>query len=85
MRPIVMIIFDLYYKIMVDASACHYFFSDIAKIVEFLNHHDQCWGLHWQTVVVIQVDTNERQPIMVPGYDQACDTFKIDRTGKMKR
>ncbi len=77
-------IFHLYYRIMHTGSASHYFFSNIPKIVEFLNHHDQRDGLHWQVVTVIQLDTNKRQAFSIPGYSEPCNTFQIDFTGKMK-
>ena len=39
------------------------YFSDLKKIVDFLNTHECRRGLEWQTIVAMQLDTNERQPI----------------------
>jgi hypothetical protein len=61
-----------------------YFFSDINKIVDFLNEREQRHGLLWQTVVAIQVDTNKRQPVYIMGHEKPCNTFSINRFGQTK-
>ena len=79
-----MIIFHLQYRIIHTGSGSNYFFSELPKIVEFLNHREQRWGLRWQTVAVIELDSNERQPFIIPGYEHPCNAFRIDLAGNMK-
>ncbi len=75
------IIYHLLFRDSYTRTPTSYFFSDISNIVEFLNQHENRWGLHVQTVVCVELDTNQRHPIYIDRYEQPCDTFEIDRNG----
>jgi hypothetical protein len=75
-------IYVLHYQESIYERTYEYYFSNTKGIVDFICK--QKWALPWQTVVVIQVDTNKRQPVYIKGHPEPCNAFAINKYGDTK-
>jgi len=74
-------IYILYFQSSICDIETLYYFTSIPHIVHFLNKEEQKRGAEWQTVIVIQANSNKNKSVYIKGHKNPVSTFIINKFG----